>query len=375
MRIKSFPANGWVSFKIALIYAIFSTCWIFLSDRILYFFLKDPEMMTKIQTVKGFLFILVSALIIFLLLNNEIKKYLRTEKELRDTEKKFQAIFNHRFQLTGLLDCNGRLLMINEVALNMVDSSSDDLVGRYFWEMPHWKHSKHLQSEIKDAVGKVKMGMPVQFETTHQDFMGDLKYIDLSLTPVHDEKGNLVHIVPEGKDITEARLSEKQLIESERNYREIYNSTTDAIIIHDEDSGRIIDVNDTMLEMYGYTRSEALELDIEDISSEDPQFKQEEALKKVKLAINDGPQLFEWQGISSLFFIFIRLVRSPSPLAISSMLFATLLIGLTTDLLIKKIIPRTNRRKTAYKNPKRVKMSFLREFMFSIAILLFTPSK
>ncbi|MCX6136385.1 MAG: PAS domain-containing protein, partial [Ignavibacteriales bacterium] len=40
--------------------------------------------------------------------------------------------------------------------------------------------------------------------------------------------------------------------ESERNYREIFNSTNEAIFIHDALSGQLLDVNDAMLKMYGF---------------------------------------------------------------------------------------------------------------------------
>ena len=38
---------------------------------------------------------------------------------------------------------------------------------------------------------------------------------------------------------------------SEQNYREIFNATNEAIFLHDAATGRILDVNDTMLRLYG----------------------------------------------------------------------------------------------------------------------------
>ena len=85
----------WVSVKIALIYAIFSALWILISDQILYFLIQDPEIMTKIQMIKGWIFILTSAMVIFFLLRREIKKYLKTEKDLQESEEKYRNIVQY----------------------------------------------------------------------------------------------------------------------------------------------------------------------------------------------------------------------------------------------------------------------------------------
>ena len=52
--------------------------------------------------------------------------------------------------------------------------------------------------------------------------------------------------------------SEKILIENERNYREIFNATSEAIIIYDYHNNQIIDVNQAALRLFGLTYDEAL---------------------------------------------------------------------------------------------------------------------
>ncbi|HOP81110.1 MAG TPA: PAS domain S-box protein, partial [Armatimonadota bacterium] len=92
-----------------------------------------------------------------------------------------------------------------------------------------------------------------------------------------------------------ARIQEA-LAASEANYRCIFNTANDAILIHDAETGRILDVNDRMCEMYGYSRDEALQLIISDISANEPPYSQEDALKRVRNAVEEGPQTFEWLG-------------------------------------------------------------------------------
>ena len=85
------------------------------------------------------------------------------------------------------------------------------------------------------------------------------------------------------------------LSEKEQNYREIFNASTDAIFIHDLE-GKITDVNQSMLNMYGYETKDIADISIADISSQNEGFTSNDAIEFVKKAINGEPQLFDWQA-------------------------------------------------------------------------------
>jgi len=98
------------------------------------------------------------------------------------------------------------------------------------------------------------------------------------------------------EEIAERSLTAIALEESEQNYREIFNATSDAIFIHDSSNGEILDVNQTMLDMYGYTYDEALGLSIHDLSLNKPPYTDTEALRFVRKAVEEGLQVFEWRA-------------------------------------------------------------------------------
>jgi diguanylate cyclase (GGDEF)-like protein/PAS domain S-box-containing protein len=98
------------------------------------------------------------------------------------------------------------------------------------------------------------------------------------------------------QDITDHKLAEQTLAESELRFREIFNSVSDAIFIHDAETGRILDVNRRMLEMYGLTREEALTCDVRDLSADTPPYSSVEAIEKIRHARTQGPQTFAWMA-------------------------------------------------------------------------------
>lgn len=95
--------------------------------------------------------------------------------------------------------------------------------------------------------------------------------------------------------VQQLAAAESRQIEILKNYETIFNATNEAIFVHDAQSGQILDINDRMLEVYGYCRDEALALDIGDVSEGTPPYSQAEAVEKFRKAMTEGPQVFEWR--------------------------------------------------------------------------------
>jgi PAS domain S-box-containing protein len=91
------------------------------------------------------------------------------------------------------------------------------------------------------------------------------------------------------------KKSEKILIESERNYREIFNATSEAILIYDYNNNQIIDVNRAAMKLFGVTYEEALQGHVEIYSNIAEGFDREAIMKQINRAIQEGPVVFEWQ--------------------------------------------------------------------------------
>ena len=74
------------------------------------------------------------------------------------------------------------------------------------------------------------------------------------------------------QDISERKRIEQDLIQSEKNYRDIFDNSSDCIFIHDAATGAIVDVNRTTCETFGYTPEEFKQLAVGDISLNQPPY-------------------------------------------------------------------------------------------------------
>jgi PAS domain S-box-containing protein len=89
------------------------------------------------------------------------------------------------------------------------------------------------------------------------------------------------------------KRAEEALQKSEANYRAIFNSANDAILVHDIETLRILSVNRKACQMYGYTQQEFEKITVQDLSSDVPARTQEKTLRRVEKLLAEGPQLFE----------------------------------------------------------------------------------
>ena len=90
------------------------------------------------------------------------------------------------------------------------------------------------------------------------------------------------------------REREQALLESEGRFREIFNAVNEAILIYDSATGKIMEVNQTMIDMYNYSHEEALQLTAGDLSGGEKPYTKNDAIAILKKTLDEGPQLFEW---------------------------------------------------------------------------------
>lgn len=119
----------------------------------------------------------------------------------------------------GLLTPEGILLDANQSALDFIGFDLDEVVGRPFWETSWWRACPKARKAVKNAIQSAASGVASRFETQVCGKDGEINDIDFSLTPIFNDDGTVVCLVPEGHDITDLKKAENALQESEAQLR------------------------------------------------------------------------------------------------------------------------------------------------------------
>ena len=96
-------------------------------------------------------------------------------------------------------------------------------------------------------------------------------------------------------------------------YRSLFKSVSDAILVHDSQTGTILDVNRKACELYGYERGQLLGRDVALLSAGHAPFTGDDALLWMRKAAAGQPQLFEWLAKDAggrTFWVEVNLTRA-----------------------------------------------------------------
>jgi PAS domain S-box-containing protein len=189
----------------------------------------------------------------YLSIRFDITSRKQAEESVRQNELKFRAIFDGTFQLIGLLDTKGILLEANRTALDAIGATPNDVVGQAFWATPWWTHSPDLQLQLQQAIERAATGELVRFEAKHFLADGSFIIVDFSLSPIFDDTGKVVMLIPEGRDISDRKAAEQKIQEQAA----LLDIATDAIIVRDLDN-QIQFWNKGAESIYGWQAAEAI---------------------------------------------------------------------------------------------------------------------
>jgi PAS domain S-box-containing protein len=166
------------------------------------------------------------------------------QRSLKESEHRFRAIFNSMFQFIGLMELDGTLIEANQTALAFGGVDASDVIGKKIWDTRWWSISEEVRERVRDAVERAAAGEFIRYEENVLGGDGKPSTIDFSIKPVQDERGNIVLLIPEGRDIEEIKQAKDRLAESEARLAGIVESSLDSVMafqsIRDE-NGRIVD--------------------------------------------------------------------------------------------------------------------------------------
>lgn len=232
-------------------------------------------------------------------LAQDITEWKRAQLEARELQEKEKGLLE-RLQLQMermpiafiLQDADFKISYWNPVAEQIFGFTAKEAIGKS-------PHDLIVHPDRKDYVSNVFKRLREGDMTCSGESMNltkDGRTIRTSWlnTPLHSADGKFNGSMSMAQDITEKALAEEQLRASEANYREIFDALLDAIFVHDLETGNILFVNKRAEDLYGYTREEICTGDVGVLSFGASPFTQKDADEKIRLARDEGPQVFEW---------------------------------------------------------------------------------
>lgn len=248
--------------RIAVIYLVFSLFWIYIGDHLLLALIADPVLLTTWQTVKGVLFVIFSAALIYLLMYKALQS-LRSEQieagRLAQTTRHSPAVSicwknTPGWPITFASD------NIDQWGYNAEDFRTGTL--RYD-QLIHPDDLPRIESEVAQYLVHGPDSYQQQYRLRHGN--GQWIWLEDRTWLLRDQQGRVTDIYGVLIDISGEKQLHEQLRAGEANYRMLFEANPHPMWVFDLDTLDFLAVNNSAIKKYGYTREEFLAMTIKDI--------------------------------------------------------------------------------------------------------------
>ncbi|MBP8910523.1 MAG: PAS domain S-box protein [Phycisphaerae bacterium] len=148
----------------------------------------------------------------------DITERKRTEEALRRSEERFRAIFKGAAAMVAVADTSGRWTHVNQYMADLLGYSVGELTGMRALDITH----PDDRPEAQALLGRLLKGeIPsYRMERRHIRKDGGVVWVDLSVSPLHGDQGQVEGLIEVAFDITVLKESEEALIDNSRRLAE-----------------------------------------------------------------------------------------------------------------------------------------------------------
>jgi len=191
-------------------------------------------------------------------ISRDITELKKAEDIVRKSERRYRRLFETAIDPIIVLDPKGFFVDINERVTKLLGYSKKDLIGKRFDKIGILSKgsAEKTRNNFKRRIAGEDIG---PYEVKIVAKTGEMIPAEVNANPLYDDKkviGDLI-ILRDIRERFSREIAEKDLVESEKKFREIFDATGDFLLYIDV-NGSILDVNKTALKLMGLEKEKFL---------------------------------------------------------------------------------------------------------------------
>ncbi len=291
-RLTSFATGS--AFGIALIYLLVSVLWIVFSDRLLHAVVQEQELLSLIQTYKGLAFVVVSAVLLFVLVRRPLVFAEKTGRALAEENSRYRQLFEVNPQPMMIYDLETlKFLAVNETAVHKYGYGREEFLAMTLPDL----HPPEEHERLRENVARVTGGLDHAGIWQHQKKNGEIILTDIVSHTLEFEgrPAELFH----AHDVTEVKRSERKLKENQDFLEAVLDNLPIGIAVNSvEPTVSFAYMNDNFARFYRTTRQALADPDsFWEVVYEDPEFREEMKARVIRDCASGDPERMFWPEI------------------------------------------------------------------------------
>ena len=176
---------------------------------------------------------------------------------LRESEKRYRRIAENMSDLVSDVNADGFFQYLSPSHQRILGYRPEDLLGTAAFDKIHPDDKDQVLSVFMEGV-MTKTDRKFEYRYRHAD--GHYIWMRSSGHIILDGAGEYFGSIINSSDITDRKLMEEKLRESEANYRHLYNNVPAAIYRIDFKNQKLLEVNDVFYKYLGFSKEEITSL-------------------------------------------------------------------------------------------------------------------
>ena len=140
---------------------------------------------------------------------HDISERTSARSALQEAEERFRRAFEDNRVGMALLSEQGEFTRVNAAFCELLAYSPDDLIGTPFPEITHPDDIEVSVQAVRDIVAGERYGYRAEKRCLHSN--GHHVWTAVNVSPIRDERGNLIHLIAQVEDITDRKAQEAKL--------------------------------------------------------------------------------------------------------------------------------------------------------------------
>ncbi|HVN47256.1 MAG TPA: PAS domain S-box protein, partial [Bacteroidota bacterium] len=292
---KNVSRNKLTIMKIVSIYALFGGLWIYTSDSLLVSITHNPLLISKLSVLKGFVFISLTALLLYSLIARMVSQLKTTEDSLHTTKNLYRLISENSADVIWLMDIETQYFTYVSPSVERLRGYTVEEVMRQPVELALTPESYHRIAELLPLrlkaflAGDERARINItEIEQPCKD--GSIVPTEVVTTLLTNADHTVTTILGVSRNISERKQFEKSLHQSMEQYRMLFKNNPMPLWVYDRKTLAFLDVNDAAVHRYGYSAEEFRSMTLKDI-------RPAEEIPKLLKSVSHDKQLMRETGI------------------------------------------------------------------------------